>query len=343
MAGLAVVMAVLVAYAGYRSSPAPVSGDAADAPTREGMFVAVFGKQADADIPHFVTGLENLPASLQGTEVDGALETDADGHLRITLAVRRVFDYFLTAVGEEPLDTVLARLRAYIRDRLPPGAAAEAEKMLAGYLAYKQALAGIQDGAQPAGGRFDEAAVRASLQQARALRGQYMPPAMATAFYADEDAMNDYMLERVAILQDAQLAPAERAGRLAAREAQLPAPLREATHTVNQYRDLQALTADWKKQAGSATELRQIRENLLGAEAADRLEELDRGRADWDRRLDAWLAERAGILAVPGLDEADRHRQIDALRAEHFSADEQPRVEALEHIADQGALAAVRS
>lgn len=312
------------------------------AQTRAAAYATIFQRQAAADIPVFITGLENLPASLQGTEVDGAFELDADGHLRINNAVRRVFDYFLTAVGEEPLDTVLARLRAYIRTQLPSAAAAEAEEMLAGYLAYKEALAGMQDATQPAGGRVDPAAVRSALAQARALRQAHMSTTAADAFYADEDAMNDYMLDRLVILQDAQLSASERAGRLAARETQLPASLREATKTVNQYQNLQVLTVDWQGRAGSPAELREIRENLLGAEAADRLETLDRERAEWDGRMAAWRRARGALLAASGLDEADRRQQIDVLRSEHFRAEELARVQARERIDDAGNVLAVQ-
>lgn len=338
VAGGATLLVALSAFRAPLVSGVGGSTDTAAASSPAERFAAIFGRQASAEIPAFTTGLENLPASLQGTEVDGALEVDADGHLLINNAVRRVFDYFLTAVGEEPLDTVLARLRAYIRDQLPPAAAAEAESMLAGYLAYKEALAGMGDAGQPAGGRVDAATVRANLAQARALRVDHMPAAVADAFYADEDAMNDYMLDRVLILQDTQLTPAERATRLAAREAQLPASLREATHTVNQYQDLQVLTRDWQERRGTDAELREIRENLLGAEAADRLEALARERAEWDGRMAAWLRARAAVQAATGLAEADRQRQVDQLRAEHFRDEELPRVQALERMADDGVL-----
>ncbi|MGC8384513.1 hypothetical protein ACP3P8_18065 [Pseudomonas aeruginosa] len=39
---------------------------------------------------------------------------DASGNLLITRDIRNLFDYFLSAVGEEPLQQSLDRLRAYI-------------------------------------------------------------------------------------------------------------------------------------------------------------------------------------------------------------------------------------
>lgn len=310
------------------------AGDAAMPESPRSLFERVFAP-AGHDAPKFVTGLENLPASLHGTEVDGALEADAGGHLKITHAVRRTFDYFLSALGEEPLDTVVARLRAYIRAQLPATAAAEAEQLLADYLAYRQALADVDATTAPSpDGQLALEAIRVRMAQAAALRAQFLSPAEAEAFYADEDRMDRYMLDRVSILQQQDMDAAAHASRLAALEQDLPPHLRETSHVFTQYQNLEALTADWQRANGTPGELRQIRENLLGPEAADRLQALDDERAAWDRRMVDWLRERAGILAASGLAEADRQRQVDALRASRFSEAEVLRVQALERLAD---------
>jgi len=336
------VVAVLVAaslFVAMGRAPAVAvamapTADAAMAETPRSLFERVF-MPAGADAPVFVTGLENLPRSLEGTDVDGALEADADGHLKITNAVRRTFDYFLSALGEEPLDTIVARLRAYIRAQLPATAAAEAEQLLADYLAYRQALADVDAATAPsADGQLDLEVIRARMAQVADLRAQFLSPEEAGAFYADEDRMDRYMLERVAILQQQDMDAAVRAGQLAALEQQLPAHLRETSHVFTQYQNLEALTADWRRDNGTPGELRQIRENLLGPEAADRLQALGHERAVWDRRMEDWLRERAGILAASGLGEADRQRQLDALRTSRFSEAEVLRVHGLERLAD---------
>lgn len=299
---------------------------------------AVAGVAASVPVapPAFVTGLEHLPASLAGTEVDGELEVDAQGRLRITHGLRRVFDYFLTTVGEEPLATVLARLRAYLRHRLPPSAAAEAERILDGYLAYKQALEALQARVQRSDGSLDIGAVRQQMQEVQALRSQFMSAEVVTAFFGDDDAYDRYTLSRLDVLQNPALSPLQRAQQLAALERQLPTPLREATAALNQYQNLEALTADWRARGGSAAELRQLRESLVGPAAADRLEVLDRERSDWDRRLAAWLAERAALLGNRSLGEADRLRALAEARARHFSDSERLRVESLELMHDRG-------
>ena len=63
-----------------------------------------------ASAPLLRTGLEGLPRSLDGTEVDGDAQADAAGHLKPDFALRRLFDYFLSTVGEEPQARVRERL-----------------------------------------------------------------------------------------------------------------------------------------------------------------------------------------------------------------------------------------
>lgn len=284
----------------------------------------------------FATGLEALPRSLRDTEVDGELAVDEKGHLRITRGVRNVFDYFLSARGEESPDTLLKRMRAYLRHQLPAMAAAEAERILEGYLACQQGLASLPGLPPPGNGQVDIAAVRQQMQQVQALRLQFLAPEVIAAFYGDEDANERYTLARLDILQNSGLTPQARAQQLAAAEEQLPAALRESMEVITRVQDLDALTQDWQKRGGSAAELRQIREQLVGADATGRLEALDQERAAWDQRMNAWYSERAALLGNRGLGEQDRQARLDTLRAQRFSADERQRVESLEHLHDQG-------
>ena len=67
----------------------------------------------------FITGLEDLPRSLQGTKVDGEIIIDANKQLVVTEGLRRLFDYFLSALGEEDEATIIQRVESYIRNHSP--------------------------------------------------------------------------------------------------------------------------------------------------------------------------------------------------------------------------------
>src|SRR5207253_1639564 len=82
----------------------------------------------------------------------------------------------------------------------------------------------------------------------------------------------------------------------------------------------------------SPAEIRALRERSFGAEAADRLEDLDRQRAAWQRRLDDYREARDAIARSDSLDAGARDRAIETLRAERFTPEERLRVVALDRI-----------
>jgi len=208
------------------------------------------------------------PASLDGTEVDGRLAVDAHGDLVVSPDVRRFFEYFLSASGEETDATIRRRVEAAIDARVPPRAAAQARTLFAKFLALREAARALQ--ASPS----DSLATR--LAAVREIRWKTFGRAVADALFGDEDTADDAALEHRA---PATTTPAER-------EAELRvAALRDG--------------------------------------GAERLEALDRARADWQARLDAFRAERAriGEEAAAGLLQSS------------FRPEEQVRVRALERIA----------
>lgn len=96
---------------------------------------------------------------------------------------------------------------------------------------------------------------------------------------------------------------------------------------------LQTLTQEWQETDGNPANLQQMRENLVGREAAERLAKLDQERAEWQRRIDSWLLEREAITSNTGVSEADKQRQIDAVRRMRFNEHEELRVLLLEKTA----------
>lgn len=283
----------------------------------------------------FETGLEGLPASLAGTEVDGGLEVDASGHLRINKGIRQTFDYFLSTIGEESISTIMARIKAYIRYRLKEPAASEAENLLAGYAAYKQALEALPQPLPQADGGLNLEAIQQQMTQVKRLRSQHLSQEVIQAFFEDEDAYDRYTLNRLQVLQSKGLNERQRAQQLAMLRQQLPPAMQQSLKVANSVQDLNALTADWKERSGTAQELRDIREVLVGPEAADRLEALDSENSDWESRMSGWLSQRDALRATTGLSESDKQAQLSQLRSKIFSDEELLRVQALEGLHDR--------
>lgn len=324
---LVVILAAALVVRHHRHPPLAPPAPAA-AGTHAGEPAAALPTPPLAPAPSArVEPLAALPGSLEGAEPDGAIRANDAGHLVIDLELRRLFDHFLIATGEEPLAAIRARIVAVLHARLPATAEAEAIAILDRYLAYRDAARQLSLPSDP----------RAGLGQLHDLRARMFAPEVARAFFAGEEAATYAALDRRDALLDPALSPAERERRIADIDSQLPADVREAraaaTAPIDELNREQAMRAA----GASDAQIAAARTAALGPEAAARLAELDRTRVAWDERLARFRAARAALLADPGLDDAARNRRIAELLAGSFTPEERIRVEALDRIAAERA------
>ncbi len=277
-----------------------------------------------------------LPPSLQGTRIPFFVQVDERGQLVVTEALRDTFDYFLTTVGEEPLDTILARIRELIVRYLPVTAQQRALDILDQYVGLKQAEIDLQQqlamDAQASGQQAD-LAERARLL--RDLRASHLDPETYAAFFAQEDQRDDYALRKLEVLQDKSLSDQEREQALEAIEDRLPPEVQEHLKAERQAQNTLLMVEQAKAEGASAEEVFQMREQAFGAEAATRFAEADRRKEEWDARIAAYRAERAEILAAPGMSDEDKQAQIEQLRQQHFNELELKRIPVIDRMLDQ--------
>ena len=266
-----------------------------------------------------------LPPSMRGTEVDGAARVDEYGELIIEPDLRLGFEYFLSAIGEEDLDTIRARVAAWLDEELPEDAAREAWAIFERYLGYREELEDMpeHDGT-PEG-------MRHSLRAARDRRNAWLGQEVSEAFFGFEDAYDEYMLTRAELAQDDSLDDAEREARLEAVREEWPEELREAMEETRSASEVSRRVSELREEGVDEREIRRVREEAFGREAADRLDALDEQRAEWDQRYGQYREELAD-LRERDYDEATLEREIEHLREEHFEEDELRRVEALDRM-----------
>lgn len=281
--------------------------------------------------PALKTGLEALPRSLVGTEVDGSVQADAAGHVKLDRSLRNLFDYFLSLVGEEPLARVRDRIVAYLRAHLPATAAAEGVTLLDRYLAY-EAARGQQGQGDARNGSPDVSLSTLSqrMAQAKALRQGYFSAAERQAFFGDEEAFDQYTLNKLAVMQDGSLSAVDKAQRLHQLTEGLPAELRTSLTAVDSYEDLSALTADWKARGGTPEALHEARVQLVGPEATGRLESLDQQRAQWAQRVQSYQGQKARLMADASLSPLQREQGLQQLQTSLFNEQERLRLSAID-------------
>ena len=263
------------------------------------------------------------PASWRGTVPDGALREDERGNLIVSEDVRRRFDYFLSALGEEELNVLRGRVAAHLRGALSERAARQAWDLFERYIGYRSALRELDEHDGSVAG------MRQSLEERRALRDQWFSATTREAFFGFRDRYADFALQRRELLENDRLDPAEKQARLRALEAELPNDMREMIRASRRPAEVAEAVRRLREQGASEARIYQYREQQLGAEAAERLDDLDRRREAWRERYQAYRAQRRAI-EDSGLAEEDREDAIQRLRASLFDEAEQRRVRALD-------------
>jgi len=260
-------------------------------------------------------------SSLRGTEVDGGITLDANRQVVLDLGMRRLFDYYLSLMGEQDLIQIRSLLKDYLLGRFSPDDTNVVLSHFDHYSDYLHALTDLNIGGM--------SKPEDRLEKVNALRKQMLGEEMALAFFAEEEMLAALTLKRMAIANDKNLSPEEKARQLAALDA-------SAHYSARTEADTAALVTEQTDQLETLkltdTQRAAEREALWGKEAASRLADLDQQRARWDARIDQYLLARSRIDANRALSPVARERAITALRTQYFNAAEQRRVASLEAI-----------
>jgi lipase chaperone LimK len=270
------------------------------------------------------TSATEWPASLRDSEPDGKVTLDTHGRVRPDIELRRLFDYFLSALGERDIAAIRALLLEHVRALHGDAVGVEVAALFDRYIDYQQALSEMN---APPGEDL-----RARLDRVRDLRRRLLDAAMAEAFFGDEERYADYTLDYRAAMADSTLDEATRAERLQELDARLSPAQRASRQETNvavlvdeQNRQFDALRLDPAQRQAE-------REALFGPEAAARLAQADADIAAWDARVRAYVQARDAIRADGRLDAAARDRAIATLQARSFDAAERRRIASLEAI-----------
>lgn len=276
-----------------------------------------------------------LPGSLEGAPLPTGLSVDSDGQLIPTAALQRLFDYFLTTVGEEPLDRVVERIREYLDVQLDEPALSQANQVLDTYLAMKEAIIAMeaewseqvaQGGPRP---NFQDI-----FDRKKALRLELLGEEVYEAFYQRDEQMDEYTLRKLTILKDEELTQEEKNQQLAEIENVLPEDLQQKKEEERALEQLEDDIRVAQAQGASDTEIYQMRLEVMGAEKANRFQRADLAKRGWDTRVTEYRNERNQILNSTLSDE-DKQSQIEALRESHFSGRELMRIPVIDRMKDQ--------
>ncbi|MCP5169938.1 MAG: hypothetical protein H6999_09300 [Hahellaceae bacterium] len=272
-----------------------------------------------------------LPASLQGIASGVTLGTDDNGNLIINESIKELFEFYLSALGEESLELLLQRIRADIAEQLQPPALDQASQLLKNYVDYKIELASLP-GTTPSASNTPAqtlALVKARKQQVNQMRQHYFSPGQYEAFFAEEDQYDTYMVNHLSISGNPDLSQDAKAEQLLQLEQSLPESIRKVRQQTSRYGDLYQTTQQMRANGASDAEIYALRANTLDDNAAMALATLDQQQAQWQQRLKTYASERNQIRDS-GLSQTDQTLAINTLIEQMFSGTERLRVRALD-------------
>lgn len=259
--------------------------------------------------------------TLPDVDVPPGPELDAHGNLRPTRALRSYYDYF-DALGADV--TVDRAARDDIAARVPEPAASQAFSLWQRYRQYLAAARSLAAGRTQLSASVQRASLeqierlRTQLAERRAMRQQYLAD-VATLWFADDDAYDDAMLDRLAVAAQPDLDADERQRRLNAAEARLPAAMREARVSAEQPLRISETVASMRAQGHSTQDIAAALAQDFGGDVAQRYALQAQAEQGWNDRYADYARQRRQIDQSTGLTEADRQQQSAQLRAQMFA------------------------
>lgn len=272
----------------------------------------------------------SMPKSLKGIDHGVLLRVNDNGDLIVDRHLRDLFEFYLSAMGEEPLDVILKRIQGEFYKQLPNSAIVQAKALLRDYVDYRIDLASVNENIDmlDTNGLNQVELLRLQKNEVAQLRSQYFNQESYRAFFEKEDVLDQYMLSQMSIMEDQDLTAEEKQQQVALLTQTLPEQEQQLRKKVSQHSDISAEVKEMRSQGGSDEAIYQHRAKLLGENAAQNLADLDSKRSEWKGRLDDYVLKRNDILAS-GLSERDAKQAVSVLIESNFSEREGLRVKAL--------------
>jgi lipase chaperone LimK len=264
--------------------------------------------------------------SLAGTHHGVALAS-RDGELIVTAALRDLFDYYLSAIGEVSQTQLVAKIEQDLQNQLAGRGLEQALLILNNYLSYKTELIEF-DKQYPANKKATDAEKVDYLTKRQlalvALQDAQMGVQVAQIFFEYDRTMDEHNLAKSRILLS-DMSQESKDQALINLNAQLPFDAFQHQQRNHKQQQLMAIES---APGLSEQQKFQQRSEIVGEAAANRLAELDKQRAEWRGRLNKFQQELNTLIEARMAAE-DFEAAYQKLLDQHFESHEQLRAKAL--------------
>jgi lipase chaperone LimK len=269
----------------------------------------------------------DLVSSLTGTH-HGVRLKSRNQQLIVTASLKDLFDYYLSAAGEESTEDIDQRIQQELARQLEAGALAQAMSIWHDYLTYKKELVEFDQQYSAHSSQPEKSKQLQLLQQRQlaliALQDQIFGAKIAQVLFNFDRQLDGHTLEKAALLAS-DLSEEQIQQRLINLSAQLPI---ETVVSLQRNNQQKALVEIDQQEGLSAQQKYQKREQQVGAAAASRLQVLDEKRVVWNTKMLIFKQQKQQ-LEQAGLANEEFITSLDKLYNQHFAPEERLRARAL--------------
>lgn len=276
--------------------------------------------------------------SLEGTDIDGSLAMDAHGRLIKSIKLKDFFDYFLSAVGEVPLESAIAEIASHARQRLSPMAEQEALEVLDDYLEYQRQMASLLQ--QPLTAyehqdyQYYSEQLRTAFDAIRALRNSIFDLEVREAFFGFEEAYSEYAVALVEINASDGLSQEQKIQLKNELEQQLPEHLKDSMENNRQRLEL---ANEAESEFKNGVDREQIKVKLSTEFNDDEVTRFVTQLAkeqEWRQRWIEYQSKKE-IIEESSLSQEDQSQQIESLKYSLFDENETTKLLSVEAMAER--------
>jgi lipase chaperone LimK len=253
----------------------------------------------------------NPPKYLSGTELRGQLTTLADGSLLITDEIKKRFDYFYMMTGDRSQQDINDIIVDHIRQQLLQPAQNQALDLLQKYTDYLNEYATFSQGLDIKIMQDDPQWVA---NEIRNIRNFHLGEETSDVFFGQQEILRSNYLQQENNLLSAQML--------------------ENQSKTTRLTNLQQQTAALKAENADNEVIHNMRVELVGKEAANRLTQLDTDRRNWQEKEQAYKILKAQWSEASGLSNNDKISVFEKQAIENLALTESElkRLKALDYI-----------
>lgn len=270
-----------------------------------------------------------VPAVLEGVGDDFNLSADSKGNLDVSAELVLAFEHFYSAIGQDDLQTIHARIAKMLNTRLPPKAAGQAWGLYQKYWQWKQSIASLNadSGNLKSEQNLSAKRIEEYFSARESMQYNIFGATTASQLFATERMSNNYNLERFRILNDKNMSAIQQQRSLDALVQQLPVAQQEMIRSNQVVDRVSTNTMTMKNNGASSAQLMSEWQKDLGSEGAARMQALDTEENAWSDKYKDYKA-KLDFYKSQGLVGNELQQKQQELRHMMFDASEQARAQA---------------